>query len=353
MKVGILTFHYAYNYGAALQAYGLQKALQELGFKPSIIDYRSLPIMAHNRGLGILSGRFLSVIKMRSRFKTFQEDHMLLSKRLYNAKAIIRETKDYKALIVGSDQVWNTNATNGDTIYFLDIPLSKHIKKISYAACFGEEEIKKSSKQHISRYLSNFDFISVRNMMSANIVSKYHGTMPKVVLDPTVLTDFTLVTSKKISMTPYILVYALHRGKDEKKMTQLVNEAKKTINLPVYSISQRWDFPIADCYIRNIGPSEWLTYFEQAAFIITDSFHGLLFALKYQKPFMVSALNNKANRIIEIVNKYTLSDRVILNDADMPKNEIYKYEIDYSKISQNMDRDVQESREFLLRALSA
>jgi hypothetical protein len=94
MRAGILTFHYAYNYGAVLQAYALQETLHQMGVDPVIVDYRSPAIEAHNRGRGIRSGRFLTVIPMRKRFDTFRKNHFSRTKCIKDREGLIKETKD-------------------------------------------------------------------------------------------------------------------------------------------------------------------------------------------------------------------------------------------------------------------
>ena len=171
MKVGILTFHYAYNYGAALQVYGLQEALADMGVDPTVLDYRAPSVSSHNRPLGIRSGRFMYVLPMRWRFDEFRRKQLRLSRPLANFSEVEKEAKKYDAIIVGSDQVWNTRLLNGVNLaYYLGVEGT--FTRISYAACFGEREQREGSYPQIANLLRRFDHLSVRDDTSYFMITR-------------------------------------------------------------------------------------------------------------------------------------------------------------------------------------
>jgi hypothetical protein len=121
--------------------------------------------------------------------------------------------------------------------------------------------------------------------------------------------------------------------------------------LPVYSISQQWDFPVADVHVGHIGPSEWLSYFRNAAIVCTDSFHGLIFAVKNRKQFFVTAVNDKSSRIVELADKYGFLDRVAVDVKGLNVGGCLEKDIDFDSISGRIKVDVDQSREYLNKAL--
>ncbi len=351
MKAGILTFHLAYNYGAVLQTYGLQQTLMHMGIQASVLDYRPRSLLVGNRPLGLRSGRFMHVLPMRWKFDRFRKRHLNLTRRLSTAEDIKEATSNYDAVIVGSDQVWNTNITRDDYVqYFLGF--IGDVKKISYAADFGESHQDSNKRPLMEKMLSDFDHISVRTDLSRKMVKELCGRKAAIVLDPTFLTDFSEVYSNIKLKSPFILVYSIWDDVNIKTLATLVQTVKSQFKLPVYSVSQMTDFPNADRHLRKIGPAEWLTYFQKAAFICTDSYHGTIFAIKNRKPFISVAINKRSSRIVEVCSRYDLKGHVVTSSEKINPCLLTKSPIDYDQVHRLTSNDIELSINFLKQALS-
>ena len=186
-KIGIVTFHRPYNYGADLQAYALQKKLQTMGYDVKIIDYRNKNIeettkvvKTNFKGMNlkqivktcIANVGFLNKNILRKReFKKFQEQNYELS-NIYKSKNELEEGKEvFDIYISGSDQIWNPEITKGiDDVYTLNLDI-KNIKRISYASSLGNVKLDSCKKELISR-LKKYDFLSVREKAAQELLKE-------------------------------------------------------------------------------------------------------------------------------------------------------------------------------------
>ena len=170
-KVGILTFHRAFNYGAALQAYALLTTIKNLGYTAEIIDYGRVGATPRFpvdfKGVKpFLNVMYLNLLSLgnadirRYRFRAFQKDMMEFSKISYSSANLKKATNRYDTFIVGSDQVWNPNLTFNDTSYLLNFADNR--RKISYAASFGLKNLPVELIETYRVSLSKFNRISVR-----------------------------------------------------------------------------------------------------------------------------------------------------------------------------------------------
>ena len=197
-KIGITTFQGAYNYGAILQAYALQKTLSDIGNDVKIINYYNENIYDQYRtfrkkhhGLSsaikiFIYDVYLWSIKSRrnKNFKKFISDNINLTDKKYEKAEI--EKMAFDVIVTGSDQVWNKNITSGlDDIYTLNIENSA--KKISYAASIGDNKILEDNKSEYKEKLQKLDLISVRETSTKPILEKVINRKVDVVLDPTLL----------------------------------------------------------------------------------------------------------------------------------------------------------------------
>jgi len=328
MKVGILTFHYGYNFGGVLQAYALQQFLTSLNIHVEIINYvpkdynitsfygisRRRPIKAIKK----IIANILHQKKSISSFDNFRNSFLKMTEKVSTLEGLIEKSQKFDAIIVGSDQVWNPSQ-HDKKVYFLDYKLPYSTKKISYAPCCTVNVIAKENKSNLEKALSNFDSLSVRNITTYEFVNELIGEKCTVVLDPTFLWNFDELLEPKRENNKYILVYII--GKElEKKNNLAISKIKKIYgNIPVYAIvigavssviSINW----VDKIIFDASPKEWLNYIKNAEFLFTDSFHGVLFAMKFKTKFTAYYFEAiRAFRFIDLNQRYKLDDYIIDN----------------------------------------
>lgn len=322
MRIGILTFHYAHNYGAVLQAYALQYILERIGHAVCFIDYRNKRIYDGYKVFDInryinrnplkciqnTCAELKTLFKRRKRFESF-------NRFITNKLKVVPETdvvsKPFDCIIVGSDQVWNTKLTNGfDPYYwgFFQKPVGTRL--ISYAASMEQNGTEGISE--IKRYLGHFDAISVREKELEETLS---GILPEkeiaTVVDPTVLIQKEVweeLSSPPPIKEPYLLLYQVRNSPICENIAKQIAEEKnlKLIYLSASVLSQNSD----ECI--STSPEEYLGWFRYASFVVCSSFHGTVFSLLFERPFYSIRLNDgKDSRVKNLLNEVNLSNRFI------------------------------------------
>lgn len=361
MKIGILTFHRAENFGAVLQCYALQSYLESLGHKVEIIDYRCKAIeevyylfdLRSLFRLNIVSA-FISYFKRillwkdrlekKRGYVSFRDKYLHLTKSIYK----IKEDLGYDAYITGSDQVWNTSLLHGfNRIYFLDFPTSKEAKKISYAVSSEQQAIKNLYlyKDKLCSILNQFNSISVREDNFAKELSNYTSTHIEVCVDPTFLIpkEKYLQLAIKPKEQNYILVYHMAEIPEGSTIADQLAEATGYSIIEIHAHFKKRKDP--NRHKENLGPLELLGYIAHANYIITSSFHGLAFSLILQKNFcIVSRPNN--NRLLNILKLLNLENRIISKTNSIPTSNI-----DYSIVTSKINKWTTQSKEYLIKSL--
>ncbi|WP_319558026.1 polysaccharide pyruvyl transferase family protein [Thiomicrorhabdus sp.] len=343
MKVGILTFHEGINHGAYMQAFSTYQFLLQNGYDAEIINYKNRTHYLFELKAFLVKKNPLHILQNIKKIRAFKEDHssMNLGKMLFDRRKLIGK---YDAIVVGSDIVWNFKSRflGRDPVYFgKDLEDSK---LISYAPSFGNVNSDDAIPDFVSEGLQYFSSISVRDINSSNLVKKVIGVEPKIVLDPTFLIDAKpFEQSTGAERKPYLLVYAYYLRDGEIK-SAIAFARKKGLEIISIGYQNTW----ADKNVIALGPFEWLSYFHHASFVLTSTFHGTIFSLKYEKNFATSMNDNIKNKTISLIKHLDLADRFV-EGGDVA--DVFRQEIDYSVINKKLTPLVQDSQEFLLNAL--
>ena len=204
--------------------------------------------------------------------------------------------------------------------------------------------------------MGDFDFISVRNEHSFEFVKHITGREPEIVADPTVVYDFQVDASTVDTKEDYILTYIL--GKEIKGTHKKALEKIKSIygDLPVYSIkipTMNFELPyFADRVFYDLDPVEWLGMIKNAEFIYTDSFHGVIFSLKYYKPFMAYYIDKlRATRFIDMGKRYGIDKYIVRNIEEIDEKGCLKSYPDFEGIHNLWKKDKELSLKFLEKSL--
>ena len=244
-------------------------------------------------------------------------------------------------------------------IYFLRFGDKYKGKKISYAADSTIREINEGELEILKKSLSDFDDISVRNDHSFDFVKSVIEKDVEIVADPTLLIDFdeTIDTKhKEYGEGEYILTYVLGKeiqGSHESVINRIKN---KYGNLPVYSIkipTMNFELsPYADKVFYDLNPDEWINMFRNAKFIYTDSFHGVLFSLKYHKPFLAYYTEKlRASRFIDLAKRYNIDRYIIQNIEEMEDKKSLEKLPEFLRIDETIKLQKESSLKFLEKAL--
>lgn len=359
MKIGIITFHRALNFGAILQTYALQRTIKDLGFECETIDYRSDKVEANHRPISLkklihIRSFLFSVINNRvefinkKKFRTFLKKNITLSSRMF--KNDYDFSDQYSCVITGSDQVWNYIVTGDENTFLLDF-VGESTLKCSYAASFGVENIPDAHVDRYAKLLSKIDMISVREKSGVKLVDQLINKTPELVLDPTLLInkdEWFKLSHSNTKTQQYILIYVIV---ESETLFNFAKELSQTTGLELVYINDKIKAQKGIKNIRNAGPSEWLDLFYNASYIVTNSFHGTAFSINFNKEFYVEMLPKPAkvnSRIVDILKMFNLEDRKIENDKPIDASR----KIDYSEVNKILTKERKNSISFLTSMLS-
>lgn len=328
-KVGILTFHNAYNYGAILQSYALTTYINTIGVKSELVRYNSSAIdKRYNKYItkGNVKKKATFLFKRlllgymeknkKEKFKNFTQKHTFVSEKAYGFSEELVELNDsYSHLIVGSDQVWNLSLTEKDTAFLFDFETG-NLKLASYAASVGHEEINDDEKKIFKEHLRKFDMISIREQKTASMISEI---LPEKDVEVNCDPVFLLPKEEweKIAIVPkekdYILVYLLQASNEA---YEFVKNLSKHTQKEVVVIATGLSKKLKARYLYDLGPEEFVGYFLNASHVITNSFHGVSFSILFNKEYYFELLkvDSRTNlRLNNIVKLFGHEDRNIAN----------------------------------------
>lgn len=347
MKIGILTYHHVPNYGALLQAYALAQVVKAYGHEVEFIDYRPYRAIIYYLKESYLTPYFVSYVK---RYRNIREGflHKLqMSNKTYYTRAGLKEIpQQYELVICGSDEIWNIRSIRRfDPSYFLDF-VNGNVQRVSYAASFGRTDTLGVYRQRVRELIEKFDYISVRDSNSLEVIRKECKIQPTKVLDPTFLADFS-----KIISVPNIEKYVLVYGKLTQKQESYVKAIAESMGLMIVSIG--FPFKMTQNNFLTIGPEEWLGYFVRSSYIFTNFYHGAIFSIIFRKPFVFFSRIDKANKINDLLNDLDLKDRFITNEMMLNStHNNLSFNIDYDKVYSKLDKHILASKAYLWEALN-
>lgn len=318
-KVGILTFHFADNYGAGLQTYATYSFLKKNNISCEIINYAPQMLLDtydtnpfKTKGIDFIRTilKYPNLKKQHKLFEEFRKDYLgLTCKPKTN---FIEACKEITCAVVGSDQVWNATIIDNDKSYFL-AELSG-VKKIGYAISVGEYNNKNTSKL-IKKYAKDFNSISMREKKAIEYCHDISGVMAQNVVDPIFLLeadDWREIECKPLGFNheKYILLYILERNNSLHE--QLLELSKKN-NIPIISIHPKCSRFVHKnvIHLNGIGPREFIWLIRHAEFVATNSFHGTVFSSVFKKRILFAAhktLGDRNQNLMALFNCTDLSD---------------------------------------------
>ena len=342
-KVGIVTLTGNNNYGNRLQNYALSKKINEKGYKTYTLWFNCNPIKYKMKDyLKIILAPICKNYRRYSNFAKFTNKYI---KNMY-IRNVANVKEEFYKFVTGSDQVWNYNfkSFNEDML----LTFSKNEKNIAYSASFGVEEIENNYKQLFKNGLNNIKYISVREEKGKELVKSVTDRDDvEVLLDPTMLLDakqWNELAKKNIKLkkNKYILNYFLG-DLSEKRRVEIEKFAIENDCEIINLLDKNGEY-------YNCGPSEFLYLEENAYLICTDSFHSSVFAILFNRPFVVfdreDNIKNMNSRIETLLSKFKLNDRKYSGriSADNIK-------CDYQEAYKILEIERRKANDFLERAL--
>lgn len=362
MRIGIITCHTPQNYGAMLQAYGLQKYLLSINIHSEIIDYApaiffeelSLFYIGNKDIKKNLTKRIVYIllklpsrIKRRRNFKKFKKNYLNISNKRYNSYEELKSNPPvYDQYICGSDQIWNTKGIRGwdPTFYLQFVPQLK--KRNSYAASMSlSSPVSDKVKSIVIPMISEINRISMREINVINEIQPYLKKNIDYVLDPVYLLpkftwkDFALTAPRESK--DYILIYPMG---DPQHVLQNARILSKHTGLPIYcitaSIQKLKDVKKTfDCSVPK-----FVRLFLDAKYIVTNSFHGTSFSIIFNKDFWSCEIDNNNHRITSILSQLKLQKRYLAKGCFIDTCDL---NTNYSDTEIRLNELIKKSKSFI------
>lgn len=366
-KVGILTFHNAHNYGAVLQAYALKTKLVRMGYDAAVLNYRNKYIAKVYRKVlhidfwkrDILPSRWGKVIrevrdvfyglpewqKQHKVFEDFIVEHLLEGqKKQLTLEDVANADRD--VYILGSDQIWARELTHGlDPVYFGQFAPEK--KKISYAASVPNASIPENEQPFFKEYLSALSHISVREEKLAKSLHQLLDREITTVVDPTLLLERedyqNLLLEEPLKKGDYVFAYFVVENEMVKTCAK---KAAELLGCELIELHYKKTPEIqGENIILDAGPREFLTYIRDAKLVVTNSFHGTVFSILFQKKFY--SVYKENGRIENLLGFLGIADRHIQTEDGI----VLEKEIDYASADEKLAAYRKQSVEYLEKAL--
>jgi hypothetical protein len=358
MKCGIITLHTPHNFGAMLQAYALQFTISEMGHEVEIIDHgvrEPPPQLFSKEGIKKLPYALVCLLRKKHRdrkyhrFNSFSDQYLKLSQSYKEPAELSHASMNYAALICGSDQIWNPTYRAFDPKFFLDFGPLDAIR-IAYAPSFGVSEVPPELHQNLSELLDNLDFLSCREKSGVRLMEGLTKRETAHVVDPTMLVpaEHWIRISKQPADLPsrYILAYALDNSRDFGKS---VSQLARKLSLPVVCIETGVRSPKFRCdhIIRDAGPLEFLGLLSKAEFVISNSFHGCIFSILFNKQFFSPRHGHSNERMRNLFEWTQIPNAQDLEVALSASSDV----IDYLPVNLILEQAASQSATYLSAAL--
>lgn len=357
MKVAILSMQEVKNYGSFLQAYSLKSNIEALGHTCDFInivpgeqlgEYK----ISRFHKLKLLKERLLGwdFVKRFNAIYTFQKRFS----REFLPEIGVKPGKNenhYDVVVIGSDEVFNCAQKTwfGFSRQLFGEGLNAD-KVITYAASFGATTVTKLGtlgiKDTVTELLKKLDKISVRDANSVEVVKDLTGISPIRNVDPVLIYDYTKCMLQSVNLKDYMIVYTYPNRITDPTEIKSIRSYAKSKGLQLISIGHY--FPWCDKTIVP-HPFEVLAYFRDAKCIVTDTFHGSVFSIKYNKQFCTIVRGMNSNKLTFLLEQFGLSNRIVSNIDQLPV--IMETPIDYAPVNERIKQEQEYSIDYLKRNL--
>lgn len=334
MNVKLLTIWREMNYGAELQAYATVKALQMLGHNVEMI-YILLSDQYKPNIFGRISKYISAFGPAHKKFELFWRRNIPVTRRYYSVDELQTNPPHADVYLVGSDQVWNPDITRQYAmLYFLNFG-NGEVRRISYASSFGTSRWTADYlTEQVSELLCRFDKLSCREQSGVNILKHTFGLASTLVVDPTLLfKEYPELTGNLVQRST-LVYYPLY---EDAPLFDYAVDLSSRLRLRL--VDNKWSKKIMGVFTWDrVSVEEWVKNIAEAKFVLTRSFHGLVFSILYRKPFaIISSENNRGTRIQSLLDQLGLSDRYYDDFQACDKAQPWNIPIDYDNVHAKLE----------------
>lgn len=357
MKIYTVTF-LNNNYGSILQAFALQSRLKEFGAKPCILQKKTSA--SHSKCYRKLSG-FLHLFKPKENYSFIKKCYMFFDGNKFQGKYVkidafvknnitaytiddersfLSEITNEDFFLAGSDQVWN--CCNPVSPWYSLKWVKGNNNKYSYAASIAKSALTDNQIKSYKTALVEFKYISLREKHAFDLLEKEFSNQIRQDVDPTLLYDGSFwkkIASPRLIKEPYIFVYRLRPNDD---IFQLAKKIAHEKGCKIYYTGLCGAHTKGVHTIYDAGVEDFLSLILHSELVLTNSFHGSVFSILFEKPFLSVNIASSGSRIESLLGKLNLTKQLV-NNID----EGYSLEIDYSKAKEILVRERCRSLEYL------
>lgn len=337
MRIGIVTQPLLDNYGGILQNFALQQVLKRLGHHPVTLDYvsrKSLFRYLWRRCiLYFFSGKkrsfwaYKKVRKRQGQMEVFVNKYIEVTSPVFRYTSNLVDQYRLEAVITGSDQVWRPSYNKYLEDMYLRFVIRPDVKKLAYAASFGTEDWEYTSRQRVrcARLAKQFKAVSVRETSGISLCKENLGVDALETLDPTLLLDqedYIALCREVVSSvsSPFLVAYVLDVTEEKEEFIRNIAQ-KKGLEVQLFSAGQT----------ASLSMEEWLAMYRDAAYVVTDSFHGTVFSILFNKPFVVLGnVERGMSRFHSLLQKFSLENRLV---TDVHDSSFFDDVIDWEKVN--------------------
>lgn len=384
-KTAIVSCYFKHNYGSALQAFATQYFLDSIGIENETINISENVDFLRGKKkyylkeitnfsfyyskLGMIkfcldkkiNKKLNNNVKIRAKKYEEFKNNIRLSKPYKTYDELTKACKNYNNVIVGGDQLWLPVNVVADYYTLNWVPSG--INKVAFSTSFGVSEIPSKYKNCYKNFLNRLDNISVREDSGVKIVEELLQKKPFLSCDPTILLtkeDWMKIkkTSSCNNKEKYIFCYLLGNNVEHRKFAQRLKELTgyKIVSINHADEYVAYSDKFADITPYDVGPAQWIDLISNAEYVCTDSFHGIVFSLIFNKIFFAferyKTNNSKIStntRAYSLLKNFDLSDRLFKGNEFI--NEVLKSNIDFNKVNDKLENIRASSIEFLRKSL--
>lgn len=350
------------NYGSALQTWALHQAIKKVGHKPILVDYCP-DILANKNPLNPFENMWdkdeesrrmceltMPAIRINyEKFDRFYHERFDKTKKKYTSANFDDIIKDEKldGFVCGSDTIFCPDEFGFDDGYYANYDCMKSGFAVAYAASFGDPHFTEDSYQILNERLRNFKAFGLRENLMIPYVKEHADVPVQKVVDPTLLLrseDYDAIAENRIISEKYLLLYARRYNPT---MTEYAEKLAKKNGWKIIDISLRaTNAERGHQMFYEAGVEEFLSLVKFAEYVVTNSFHGMIFSVQYRRPFVVFSREQCDTKIEELLELFGLSDRMLMDGT-----KVFREIIDYDVVHSNIDTARKKSIQFLAKEL--
>lgn len=382
--IGICIKYFHESYGGMLQALATVKTLEKRGIDYELIRYvKSYTLWQKIKQIPrlfnaiLLNDKLNQISKKVARYKypDFAKNEAVrkkcfssfcnrmfvkVSPEFVGYDNLHKGAKRYSAIVTGSDQLWSPAGLETNFYNLMFVP--KNIRTISIASSFGVGQIPSYQVKKTRQYLQRIDFISMRETRGSEIVKELTGRDVPTILDPVFYLEKSewdeLIPTNIEFDEPYIFAFLLGKNPEHRKAVQMAAERFNCKIVTMHHLNEyvKADENFGDIVLYDVDPTRFLNLLRGAEYVCTDSFHGTVFSIIYNKQFVVfnryaeNVKHSKNSRIDTLCSNVELQNQRCYGCDDICEKISFK--IDYCKVGERLDMLKKYTFEYIDKVLT-